>query len=168
MFNSLLCGQTSFSFTFPLSGQWEEYVEACVLLIGLGDWSKGLPSLKYYLLRLGKPSNYWSVTTWHKREEKTCWSGYARVEAGKGEDWAREIHHLSDSQSCAVPSWQRHPDCGQRLPRRGEVSHVMKESAWAILLGQVRLIVRLEWLLAPQRSAPPAHLWTQITHPEDY
>lgn len=110
---------TSFAFTFPLSGQCGE---VCVLLIGVRDWSKGLLSLVCRLLVLGKPSNYWSVTVWHRkgRGGENCWSEYARVDAGRGGDWAKEIHHLSDSRGCAVPSWQRHPDCSQRLSRRGE------------------------------------------------
>lgn len=47
-------------------------MRVCMLLIKVGDRSKGLLSLEYHLLVLGKPSNYWSVTVWHKKGGKTA------------------------------------------------------------------------------------------------
>lgn len=118
---------------------------------------------------LRKPLVRGRVNGWQRRKKK-CWSVgcWERKKGGGGRDWVREerkIHHLSDSGAPAALSWQRHPDCGQRLSQRGEVSQSTpscNESDLAILLGQVRPKLKLE------SQAGTTLLASSIAHPSEH
>lgn len=117
----------SFPFFFPRFCQVSQTVRRlCAANCHQGnDLGSFLP---YYYAVPWYWESIWSVEVWmgDSKEKKmlTCGCCEGIKEGAGGWQWVRKerkIHHLSNSGGRAATSWQRHPDCGQRLSQRGEV-----------------------------------------------